>query len=158
VSKKISGLPPTVNAVTFLDFSKDGKYFIYKVQIELIVVDMNKLTTDNSVMTEMNIEWMSDAIRITNETKGVNPYYSEENRILKMARLGESTLVVTDDIGTIRLFPYPCDSSKDLGFYRCYTNQMMYISNCVPSLDHEYLITTSEMDSSIYIWSVDDIT
>ena len=45
-----------------------------------------------------------------------------------MVVIGNNTLVVTDEMGTIKLFNYPCDSGAGNGYMKCYSNHLNYIS------------------------------
>jgi len=71
-----------------------------------------------------------------------------------MARIGEKTLAVTDEMGTIRLFRYPCEENSGIGYYRCYNEHMNNVDNFVLSVDRNYLLTSSRTDKSIFLWKV----
>jgi len=36
--------------------------------------------------------------------KGVQSYYTDDNKIQKMIRIGENTLAVTDEMGTVNIY------------------------------------------------------
>ena len=47
---------------------------------------------------EHDAEWCSDGIKVSEKTKGVHTYYSDANKILKIATIGERSIVVTDEM------------------------------------------------------------
>jgi len=59
--------------------------------------------------------------------------------------------------GTIRLFNYPCDSGTGNGYMRCYPDHLNNVNQCVLSPDKRFLVTSSERDRCIFIWTVVEI-
>ena len=57
---------------------------------------------------EHDAEWCSDGIKVSEKTKGVHTYYSDANKILKIATIGERSIVVTDEMvkNTINIYIY----------------------------------------------------
>ena len=47
---------------------------------------------------EHDAEWCSDGIKVSEKTKGVSLHYDQKNKILKMATIGDKSLVVTDEM------------------------------------------------------------
>jgi WD40 repeat protein len=68
--------------------------------------------------------------------------------------VGGNAIIVTDEMGTLRVFNYPCDSGSGNGYLQCYTDHSNYINQCVVSSDERYLITSSEVDRCIFIWKI----
>ena len=56
------------------------------------------------MLVEFEIEWLSEGLKISEKAKGVLSYYSDDNRIIRMARIGDKTLAVTDEMGTVLYF------------------------------------------------------
>jgi WD40 repeat protein len=101
---------------------------------------------------EYDIEWISDGLKISENRVGLEPCYTEENIVMKLSRVGRNSLVATDEIGTIRLFEYPC---KHTGYYQLYSQHLNYINTCHISPDWKYLITSSRVDKCIFIWRIE---
>ncbi len=101
---------------------------------------------------EYDIEWCSDGIKVTEKTKGINTYYSDENKILKVVKISDKSIAVTDQMGTIRLFNYPCEGGAGFGYLSCYIDHLNNISSCTLSLDKKILVTSSEEDRCFFIW------
>lgn len=40
------------------------------------------------------------------------------------------------------------------GYFKCYSEHLNYVSNCVLSSDKKLLLTASEMDKSIFLWTI----
>ena len=70
----------------------------------------------------------NEGIKVSEKTKGVHNHYNDENKILKVCPIGENTIAVTDEMGTIRLFNYPCESGAGNNYYRCYADHSNYVS------------------------------
>jgi hypothetical protein len=68
---------------------------------ETKLVDIIKLEKTSAEYIEFDIEWCSDGIKTSEKIKGIHSFYSEENPFLKVVRLGEKTIVVTDEMGTV---------------------------------------------------------
>jgi len=118
-------------------------------------MDLFKRATANTIQHGgvSEKEWVSDGIMLMKSTAGIKSHY-QGVKITKMARIGEKAIVVTDDMGTIRIFPYPYEVLSGGGYYKCYVDHLNNINNCVVSPDGRYLMTTSEEDKGIYIWRI----
>ena len=66
---------------------------------------------------------------------GLDPCYTEENMVMKLQRIGRNSLIAADEIGTIRLFEYPC---KQTGYYSLHSQHLNYINTCHISPDWKY--------------------
>eukprot|EP01017_Pseudomicrothorax_dubius_P037624 TRINITY_DN5539_c0_g2_i1.p1 TRINITY_DN5539_c0_g2~~TRINITY_DN5539_c0_g2_i1.p1 ORF type:complete len:232 (-),score=44.56 TRINITY_DN5539_c0_g2_i1:91-786(-) len=144
------------SAVDFVDFSVDNNYLVYRDAVgDISMIDLATLKKISTNLVEFDLEWMSDGLQISEKTKSAVAYYNEDNKIMRLLKLGDRTLVVTDEIGTIRLFPYPCEGLNGRqGYYGCYAQHLSYISQCEVSDDGRFFITSSEIDRCIYIWRV----
>ncbi|CAD8183513.1 unnamed protein product [Paramecium pentaurelia] len=143
-------------SVEYLDFSTDNFYLFYKdVSDETALIDLDQQKRINSMHMEFDLEWCSDGIKLAEKAKGVHSCYTDENRIHKITLIGDKSMAVTDDMGTIRIFNYPCTSGQ--GYMRIYTDHMMYINQCVASPDKETLVTTSEQDKCIMVWKIQKV-
>ena len=38
----------------------------------------------NTIFVEHDVEWCSDGIKVSEKTKGIHSYYSDDNRIIKI--------------------------------------------------------------------------
>lgn len=121
---------------------------------EIAVIDIPNLKKINTIFIEHDVEWQSDGIKISEKTKGIHNFFSDENKILQITMLGKDAIAVTDEMGTIRIFNYPCTSSTGNGYVNCYADHLSYINSCVISPNGKYLVTTSEVDRSIFIWQI----
>ena len=73
---------------------------------------------------------------------------------MNICKLSERSIAVTDEMGSIRLFNYPCESAAGMGYYAIYTDHLNIINQCVISPDKKYLVTCSEIDRCVLIWRV----
>jgi hypothetical protein len=109
----------------------------------------------NTIFVEMGIEWQEEGLRISPNGQKIYYSYSCENKITAITRLGKDKIVVGDEMGTIRLFDYPCPDDR-LGelHLHCYTNHMndVQIIKVHPALTH--VITTALLDRSFILWRV----
>ena len=138
--------------VDYLDFSTDNFYLLYKdVSDEIAIIDLSIQKKINSLYVEFELEWCSDGKKLDEKAKGIHSCYTDENRILKITPIGEKSIAVTDEMGTIRIFPYPCLSGS---YQRIYTDHLIYVNQCIASPDKETLVTTSEVDKCIMVWKI----
>jgi len=86
------------NNIEFIDFSTDNYYMLYKdIQEEETIFNLVSFKQQNNLNKfAFDIEWCSDGIKIHKKTKGLLQFYSEENKILKMQKLDEAHIAVTD--------------------------------------------------------------
>ena len=100
----------------------------------------------------------------------MHTHYQDENRITKITKVDDNAIVVIDEMGTIRIFKYPCDSNNSNatsktggrenegksgnGYLKCYADHLNYINQSVVSSDNHNLVTTSEVDRCIFIWEI----
>ena len=68
-----------------------------------------------------------------------------------LVRAGRRSIIAADQIGTIRVFEYPCESSE---YYRIYSQHLSYIRTLHVSKNGDYLISSSSIDKSIFIWRI----
>ena len=83
---------------------------------EISIIDLCNRKKLNTIFIEHDIEWTSDGIKISEKVKGVHNYYSDENKIIKILPILNKAIIVTDEMGTIRIFSYPCDSGAGNGY------------------------------------------
>lgn len=109
----------------------------------------------NTIFVEMAIEWQEEGLRISPKGQKIYYSYSCENKITAITRLGKDKIVVGDEMGTIRIFDYPCSDDR-LGelHLQCYTNHMNGIDviRVHPLLTH--VISTSLSDRCLILWKV----
>ncbi|KAL4455920.1 hypothetical protein ABPG73_008674 [Tetrahymena malaccensis] len=145
--------------VEYIDFTEDDNFLLYKDTLEEVsIIDLSNQKKINTIFIEHDIEWCSDGIKIGEKTKGVHSHYSDENKILKITPITTNCIAVTDEMGTIRLFNYPCDSGTGNGYMRCYPDHLNNVNQCVLSPDKRFLVTSSERDRCIFIWTVIEIS
>eukprot|EP01016_Furgasonia_blochmanni_P022356 TRINITY_DN24386_c0_g1_i1.p1 TRINITY_DN24386_c0_g1~~TRINITY_DN24386_c0_g1_i1.p1 ORF type:complete len:291 (+),score=52.47 TRINITY_DN24386_c0_g1_i1:64-936(+) len=143
------------SSVEFLDFSTDNFYLLYKDYFaEITIIDLSTMNRINTLFVEFDIEWISDGIKISDKTKGVGAHYSDDNRVIRMVRIGDKTLAVTDEMGTIRLFDYPCEGGPGNGYYRCYSDHLNFVNQIVVSNDKTLVLTCSELDKCLVLWRI----
>ena len=100
--KSIVSIENLSSSISFIDFSTDNFYLVYKDNFEEItIIDLTNLKKVNTISVEFDIEWASNGLQIHEKTKGVLPFYQDDNRIIKMIRVGENTLIVSDEMGTV---------------------------------------------------------
>lgn len=135
-----------------MDISTDNFYLMFRDNMEEVVYfSLDNLQKENQITNEYDVEWAGDGIKFSEKTKGIESFYPHENKSNKITKLNQNTMVVTDDMGTIRIFRYPYES-QNVGFMRVYTNHMSYISQCTISHDYNYLVTYSKTDKCMLIW------
>ena len=142
--------------IEFLDFSRDCKYLLFKDSFEeLGMVNLTTFKRINTIFVEMGVEWEAEGIRISPEGQKIYSAYSRENKITNVRRLGPSHIIIGDEMGTIRIFKYPCEEDR-LGELHtgCYCAHMNHIRNIVVHPNLPYVITSAIYDRSVMLWKV----
>jgi hypothetical protein len=85
----------------------------------------------------------------------IHSCYHRENTIGRVVQLGARYVLVADQIGTLRLFEYPC-SAKRVGelHLRCYSEHMNFVRCLEVSQDGRWVASVSEVDRALIIWRV----
>lgn len=55
---------------------------------------------------------MSDGIIINEKAMNIHSCYHRENTITRIVQLSDKHILVADQIGTLRLFDYPCQGDR----------------------------------------------
>ena len=66
----------------------------------------------NTIFVEMSIEWQRQGLRLSPGAQNIYYSYSCENKITALARLGIDKIIVGDEMGTVRIFDYPCPEDR----------------------------------------------
>lgn len=72
-----------------------------------------------------------------------------------LVKAGDRSLIACDEIGTIRIFEYPCENK---GYYRMYPQHLNYINTCHVSSDGNYIITSSSFDRYFFQFKKKDVS
>ena len=102
--KLLCSVDNLATSIEFLDFSTDNFYLLYKDHFEeVVIIDLTNLKKINTIYVEFDIEWCSDGIKVSDKIKGIQTFYSDENKFLKISKVGERSMIVTDEMGTVFL-------------------------------------------------------
>jgi len=66
--------------------------------------------------------------------------------------LGKPVIVISDEMGTIRLFNYP--NVKGEPYYNCYSEHLFQIADCMFSADRMFFLSACEMDRCVFKWKI----
>jgi WD40 repeat protein len=152
-SSKIENI---ASKIEFMDFSEDNYYLMYKDNVtQKCFYDLTNSKKNDTLAIDFDMEWVSEGIKLSEKTSELEKYCEEDNTFRCMVRAGKESLIVTDEIGTIRIFEYP--SQKGRGYYKLYTQHLSFITTCHISKNQEYLVTASRLDRCIFIWKVNKL-
>jgi len=141
------------SSILFMDFSSDNVYLLYMDNIgKKHNIDLKDKAKDTKIELK-NIEWISEGFKISDKRRGIDPFYTEENNVTCLVRAGRRSIIAADQIGTIRIFEYPCENTK---YYRMYNHHLNFIRTLHVSKNGEYLISTSTIDKCIFVWKIID--
>lgn len=100
--KTIEGI---YSEIEFMDFSTDDYYLMYKDTIgQKCFFDIENNKKNDTLAIDFDVEWVSEGIKISEKRRGLDPWYKEDNIVTNLVRAGESTLIATDEIGTVSHF------------------------------------------------------
>lgn len=139
------------SSILFMDFSSDNVYLLYMDNIgKKHNIDLKDKRKDTRIELK-DIEWISEGLKISDKRSGIDTFYTEENNVTCLVRAGRRSLIVADQIGSVRIFEYPCSST---GYYRMYNHHLNFIRTMHVSKNGEYLISTSTIDKCIFVWKI----
>lgn len=143
-----------------MDFSRDCKYLLFKDSFEeLGMVNLQNFKRINTIFVEMGIEWESEGVRISPHGQKIYCSYSRENKITVLRRIGQKQIIIGDEMGTLRIFQYPCPEDKIGELHsQCYTSHMNFIKNIEIHPNRNFVLTSSVYDRSLILWRIDKNT
>lgn len=154
--KLICFIDNILNHIDYIDISKDNFFLMFKDAMEEVVyMNLDSFKKENYISIEYDVEWLGDGIKFSDQTRAIEQFYSMENQNIKVVKLSNKTMAVTDEMGTIRLFNYPYESHSH-SFMRCYTNHLNYITQAVLSTHEKTLVTYSMNDRCMLIWRIEE--
>lgn len=147
---------PLSSEVEFLDFSVDSRYLLFKDRSEdLGIVECKELKRINTIFIEYDIEWSSDGRILNEKAMNIHACYHRENTITKILQLQDKYVLVGDQMGSLRLFDYPCESKRVGELHlRCYSQHMNMVSCLEGSNDGKWVASASQLDRSVVLWRV----
>lgn len=80
--------------------------------------DLSNMKKNDTLAIEFDIDWVSEGIKISEKRKGLDVHYREDCSVTCLVKAGDHSLIACDEIGTIRIFEYPCENS---GYYKIYS-------------------------------------
>lgn len=118
----ISNLSTGIN---FLDFSSDSFYMLYQDSFEeTTIIELQTFKKIQGFALEFELEWCADGNKCLDTTKGVQSYFTEDNRCLRLLKVDDKVIIVSDELGSVRIFNYPYLPGSGYGYSRCYSNHL----------------------------------
>jgi hypothetical protein len=77
------------------------------IKNDVAIIDLSNLKKNDKENIDQEVEWVAEGLKISDKSKGILPYY-QENKINQVIRINDNNILVTDKMGTLRIFPYPC--------------------------------------------------
>jgi hypothetical protein len=88
--------------VQLMDFSEDNNYLLYKDKIALTAYfDLRSMKKTDLLPSNLDLNWMSDGIKLSNTTEGLSQWCEEGNTFNSLVRYGNRSLIVTDELGAV---------------------------------------------------------
>ena len=142
------------SSIKYLDFSTDNFYM--QCEDNVGEITLYEIETDRPIQTDaidFELEWLGEGLRTYSRLKGVRHQYNPNNKIQMIKKLlGKPIVVISDEMGTIRLFNYP--NVKGEPYYNCYSDHLFQVSDCMFSADRLFFISACEMDRCVFKWKI----
>ncbi len=104
--KLICFIDNILNHIEYIDISKDNYFLMFKDAMEEVVyMNLTSFKKENYIAIEYDVEWLGDGIKFSDQTRGIEQFYSIENQSLKVVKLSNKTMAVTDEMGTVAISP-----------------------------------------------------
>lgn len=98
-------IPNISSSIEYMDFSNDSVYLMYMDNINrMCVFDLKNETKNENDNVGAGVEWISEGLKISEKRRGLDDYYTEENKVTWLVRAGRKSLIATDQIGTVKSF------------------------------------------------------
>lgn len=144
----------TTNEIEFIDFTNDNKHMMYREvngEIFRFDIEQQKIINTSIEFDAKEISWRGDALRFVSQFNKLSEF-SKQNEITKILKYDSDTLILTDEMGTIRVYSYPCLESS---YYRLYSHHLNRVHICSLSPDKKKLVTSSILDRCFFVWNIE---
>lgn len=150
---KIRGSQP----LTHIDFSMDGNYLqTVTVDFDLLFWDVKSLSPEKSPIAMKDVKWLTHNCTVGFMVGGMwnNRYYASQTALMTTASrsTGSDMLISGDHDGYLRLFRYPCITSRaEYAEAKVYSGTIA----CARFLfGNRSLITVGGTDASLMVWEL----
>lgn len=159
----IWGIEKFSDPISKIDISLSAKYIMIQTSEEDVAyfnINAQKMdrVPQSTEEEEAEVEWCGEGPSLSEKKRGIqNYYYSDQNKMTSCKILHSlKTAVVTDEIGTVRLFNYPLYQNRENGAdqLRCYAHHLCAVTFCALSPDSRKVLTASRGDRSWILWDV----
>jgi hypothetical protein len=98
----ISTIENISSKIEFMDFSEDNYYLMYKDNVtQKCFYDLTNLKKNDTLAIDFDLEWVSEGIKLSEKTAGLDEWCEEDNKFTCLVRAGSRSLIATDEIGTV---------------------------------------------------------
>lgn len=146
-------LSTTFSSIKFIDFSFDNYYLFYYDEManKDYYINLNEKTSLSETAPKSDIFCLNEGILHSSIHNRLKEFYHENNRANCILRLSDSTCIVSDAYGTVRVFEV---SKGSVIASQVYTQHLGDTNICRLSSDQTLLLTASRADKAIFIWKV----
>lgn len=101
--KKIFQSETQINRICLIDFSLDSEGFVFQDALDKVFFfQINDLKVEQMGDDyDHSKEWIRDGLKISSKTQILSNFFSNENKIVDIARVGSRAVIVSDDLGTV---------------------------------------------------------
>ena len=130
--------------VEIMDFTKDNTYLMYKeVGLQQVYFDLLNLKSNDALGQLFDPPFMTSGLALSPSVSQLSILQNEENQITCMVLAGRRTLIAGDQLGTIRLFEFPCKSHH---WSKIYTDHLGPICSLKVSKNEDWAMSVSYYD------------
>lgn len=142
--------------IEILDFTIDSTYLMYKeVLVQRVFYDLLNFKKNDTLGQNFDPQFLTSGLMLSPAASNLLKLQSDDNRFTVFTLAGTKSLIAADEIGTIRIFPFPNKEGLWTKIYQDHTSRIVSLK---VSTDQKYAISCSSYDRSIIIWEIHKIS
>jgi WD40 repeat protein len=138
--------------IEIMDFTTDSTYLMFKEILgQRVFYDLLNFKKNDTLGQNFDPPFLTTGLLLSPSAANLLRLQTDDNRFTVFTLAGNKSLVATDEIGTIRIFPFP---NKDGMWTKTYQDHTSRIVSLKISEDGTHAISCSSYDRSILIWEI----
>lgn len=138
--------------IEIMDFTTDSTYLMFKETLgQRVFYDLLNFKKNDTLGQTFDPPFRSTGLLLSPSASNLLRLQTDDNKFTVFCLAGSRSLVATDEIGTIRIFPFP---NKNGVWTKTYQDHTSRIVSFKVSEDGTLAISCSSYDRSLIIWEI----
>lgn len=138
--------------ILVMDFTIDNTYMMYKELLgQRVFYDLLNFKKNDTLGQNFDPLFLTTGLLLSPSAANLLRLQTDENQFTVFTLAGSKSLIAADQVGTLRVFPFP---SRDGVWTKTYQEHTSRIVSLKVSEDGSMAITCSSYDRSVIVWDI----